>query len=143
MVQEVEDTLVSFLERGATIETDILSNIKLLLPPDVTKQLDDLIPPPPNAQPAVDEAAVFDEPPVMYTADSVLENQIGEHQAKQLHWMTWLQLKDTMHYSALGIVTSVVGLSDVMLGCEPGPTHHPTLSQAACGQMALSSCQQQ
>jgi hypothetical protein len=84
MVQEVEDTLVSFLERGATIETDILSNIKLLLPPDVTKQLDDLIPPPPNAQPAVDEAAVFDEPPVIYTADSVLENQIGEHQAAAL-----------------------------------------------------------
>jgi hypothetical protein len=78
----VEDTLVGFLERGATIETDILTNIKLLLPPDVTKQLDELIPPPPNAQPSAAETAVADEPPVIYTADSVLENQIGELQSK-------------------------------------------------------------
>lgn len=81
LVQEVEDTLVTFLERGATVETDILSNIKLLLPPDVTKQLDEFIPPPPNAQAAQQgyaEVVVVEEPPVIYTADSVLENQIGE-----------------------------------------------------------------
>lgn len=80
VLQEVEDTLVTFLERGATVETDILSNIKLLLPPDVTKQLDEFIPPPPNAQAAQQgyaEVVVVEEPPVIYTADSVLENQIA------------------------------------------------------------------
>lgn len=77
--QEVEDTLVSFLERGATVESDTLSVIKALLPPDVTKQLDELIPPPPNAQQQAWDAAMAEnnEPPVIYTADSVLENQIG------------------------------------------------------------------
>lgn len=71
---------MSFLERGATVETDILTNIKLLLPPDVTKQLDEIIPPPPNAQPVQQayEVVTVEEPPVIYTADSVLENQIGE-----------------------------------------------------------------
>lgn len=75
--QEVEDTLVTFLERGATVETDILANIKVLLPPDVTKQLDELIPPPPNSTSAVEEVEA-DEPMVIYTADAVLENQIGK-----------------------------------------------------------------
>jgi hypothetical protein len=70
--------LVSFLERGASAESDTLSIIKALLPPDVTKQLDELIPPPPNAQQqAYDAMAESNEPPVIYTADSVLENQIG------------------------------------------------------------------
>lgn len=78
VLQEVEDTLVSFLERGATAESDTLSIIKALLPPDVTKQLDELIPPPPNAQQqAYDAMAESNEPPVIYTADSVLENQIA------------------------------------------------------------------
>jgi hypothetical protein len=78
VLQEVEDTLVSFLEKGASVETDVLAAVKVLLPPDVTKQLDDLIPPPPNAQPYWDEAEEDNQPPVIYTADSVLENQIGE-----------------------------------------------------------------
>jgi hypothetical protein len=74
--QEVEDQLVTFLERGATVESDILANLKVLLPPDVTKQLDELIPPPPNSKPVVQEVEV-EEPVVIYTADAVLENQIG------------------------------------------------------------------
>lgn len=77
VLQEVEDTLVSFLEKGASVETDVLAAVKVLLPPDVTKQLDDLIPPPPNAQPYWDEAEEDNQPPVIYTADSVLENQIA------------------------------------------------------------------
>lgn len=76
VLQEVEDTLVTFLERGATIETDILANIKVLLPPDVTKQLDDLIPPPPNTQ-NVNVEQPEEVPTVIYTADAVLENQIA------------------------------------------------------------------
>jgi hypothetical protein len=77
-LQEVEDQLVTFLERGATVESDILANLKVLLPPDVTKQLDDLIPPPPNSKPAVPEFEVdYEEPTVIYTADAVLESQIG------------------------------------------------------------------
>lgn len=81
-MQEVEDTLVTFLERGASVETDTLSVIKAVLPPEVTKQLDELIPPPPNAQQQVYDTTVSEiEPPlVIYTADSVLENQIGKDQ---------------------------------------------------------------
>jgi hypothetical protein len=75
-LQEVEDQLVTFLERGATVESDILANLKVLLPPDVTKQLDELIPPPPTSKPAVPEFEV-EEPTVIYTADAVLESQIG------------------------------------------------------------------
>eukprot|EP00878_Enallax_costatus_P036734 GHUV01041280.1.p1 GENE.GHUV01041280.1~~GHUV01041280.1.p1 ORF type:complete len:178 (+),score=53.08 GHUV01041280.1:431-964(+) len=78
VMQEVEDTLVTFLERGATVETDILANIKVLLPPDVTKQLDELIPPPPNSQPTEVVVEPEEMPTVIYTADAVLENQIGE-----------------------------------------------------------------
>jgi hypothetical protein len=82
----VEDTLVSFLERGAGVETDILSVLKPLLPPDVTRQLDEFIPPPPNAQPQMyDDTAMDNEPPVIYTADSVLENQIGEGRHGSTH----------------------------------------------------------
>jgi hypothetical protein len=79
--QEVEDTLVTFLERGATLESDILNNVKVLLPPEVSKQLDELIPAPPNARPQPEYPEVeMQEPPVIYTADSVLESQIGEQQ---------------------------------------------------------------
>eukprot|EP00878_Enallax_costatus_P029799 GHUV01032356.1.p1 GENE.GHUV01032356.1~~GHUV01032356.1.p1 ORF type:complete len:239 (+),score=73.22 GHUV01032356.1:558-1274(+) len=77
VMQEVEDTLVTFLERGATVETDILANIKVLLPPDVTKQLDELIPPPPNSQPTEVVVEPEEMPTVIYTADAVLENQIA------------------------------------------------------------------
>ncbi|WIA28956.1 hypothetical protein OEZ86_011478 [Tetradesmus obliquus] len=76
VLQEVEDQLVTFLERGATIESDILANLKVLLPPDVTKQLDELIPPPPNSKPAMPEIEVA-EPTIIYTADAVLESQIA------------------------------------------------------------------
>eukprot|EP00879_Flechtneria_rotunda_P005220 GHRR01005503.1.p1 GENE.GHRR01005503.1~~GHRR01005503.1.p1 ORF type:complete len:257 (+),score=83.41 GHRR01005503.1:408-1178(+) len=77
VLQEVEDTLVSFLERGATVESDVLANLKLVLPPDVMRQLDELIPPLPSNQPPVDVVEVeLEEPPVVYTADAVLENQI-------------------------------------------------------------------
>uniref|UniRef100_A0A383WBX7 Uncharacterized protein n=1 Tax=Tetradesmus obliquus TaxID=3088 RepID=A0A383WBX7_TETOB len=76
VLQEVEDQLVTFLERGATIESDILANLKVLLPPDVTKQLDELIPPPPNSKPAMPEIEV-EEPTIIYTADAVLESQIA------------------------------------------------------------------
>jgi hypothetical protein len=88
--QEVEDTLVTFLERGATVETDILANLKTLLPPEVSAQLDEIIPPPPNAaggsrQPWQQQQyeggppSYDGEPPVtQFTADSVLESQIGE-----------------------------------------------------------------
>ena len=74
----MEDTLVEFLERGATIETDVLNNLKSALPGDVVRQLDELIPAPPNQQPEVIEV-IPEETTIIYTADAVLENQIGEH----------------------------------------------------------------
>ena len=69
---------MTFLERGAIVETDILANIKVLLPPDVTKQLDELIPPPPSSQTTEVVVEPEEMPTVIYTADAVLENQIGE-----------------------------------------------------------------
>lgn len=90
VLAEVEDTLVSFLERGATLEADILANVKVLLPPDVSKTLDELIPPPPSSSSSSNGSSVYGgsssqggyaaevvEPLVVYTADAVLENQIG------------------------------------------------------------------
>jgi hypothetical protein len=74
----VEDTLVEFLEKGVTLESDIISNIKPLLPPEVVQQLDEIIPEAPTASKAV-VAEVLDEqqPPVVYTADNVASNQVG------------------------------------------------------------------
>lgn len=90
VLAEVEDTLLTFLERGATVETDILANVKVLLPSEVVTQLDELIPPPPNAKPAAAAAQAWqgegEEPPtVIYTADSVLESQIASEMAEVRH----------------------------------------------------------
>jgi hypothetical protein len=81
-LQEVEDTLVEFLEKGATVESDILANVKSILPKEAADQLDALIPSPPIAQSwdaqsyqqqggwsggaGVEE----EEIPVIYTADA-------------------------------------------------------------------------
>lgn len=73
--------MITFLERGATVETDILANIKVLLPPDVTKQLDELIPPPPNSLTVAMVEPAVEEPTIIYTADAVLEKQIGGDKA--------------------------------------------------------------
>jgi hypothetical protein len=90
---------VTFLERGATVESDILANLKVLLPPDVTKQLDELIPPPPNSKPAVQEVEV-EEPVVIYTADAVLENQIGAQGGRSSVWWQQQQMACRQHVSA-------------------------------------------
>jgi hypothetical protein len=73
----VEDTLVEFLEKGVGLESDIIANIKPLLPPEVAQQLEEIIPEAPNAaQPAAELAAV-QGPPIMYTADNVASSQVG------------------------------------------------------------------
>jgi hypothetical protein len=41
---------VAFLERGATVEGDVLANVKSLLPPELAQQLSDIIPSPPTVQ---------------------------------------------------------------------------------------------
>jgi hypothetical protein len=75
----VEDTLVEFLEKGITLESDILSNIKPLLPPEVAQQLEEIIPEAPNAvQPVVAEVLAEQAPPIVYTADNVASSQVGE-----------------------------------------------------------------
>jgi hypothetical protein len=86
----VEDTLVEFLERGATVETDLLAGVKAVLPPDVARTLGDIIPPPPSADEGTTgsssayAAEGMEEPPVVYTADAVLANQIGGCRARAL-----------------------------------------------------------
>jgi len=97
-MQEVEDTLVEFLQRGASLETDVLSTLKSALPQDLAKQLDDVIPPLPEEEPyggpygaggsttsggwgggaGGGYGVVVDEPMAMvYTADAVADSQIG------------------------------------------------------------------
>ncbi len=39
---------MQFLERGATVESDVLANVKAVLPPEAATLLNDLIPEPPN-----------------------------------------------------------------------------------------------
>jgi hypothetical protein len=36
-VQELEDTVLSFLEKGVTVEQDVLANLKTVLPPDAAQ----------------------------------------------------------------------------------------------------------
>ncbi|KAG2454767.1 hypothetical protein HYH02_000602 [Chlamydomonas schloesseri] len=48
VMKEVEDTLVEFLEKGATVESDVLANVKTILPPEAATLLNELIPEPPN-----------------------------------------------------------------------------------------------
>jgi hypothetical protein len=50
-LQEAEDTLVEFLQRGAGIEADVLANIKAALPAELAQQLEAIIPPAPVMQP--------------------------------------------------------------------------------------------
>lgn len=79
----MEDTLVEFLERGATVESDILTNVKSALPPELAQQLQDLIPPLPNnnVPPTYDaqwnEQAQVEVPIAVYSADAVAESRIG------------------------------------------------------------------
>lgn len=91
VLQEVEDTLVEFLRRGAGLETDVLSSLKSALPQELAQQLDAVIPPlPDDAGGAAGGGAgggsgasgaygvVAEEPPaVVYTADAVADSQIA------------------------------------------------------------------
>lgn len=92
-VQEVEDTVVEFLEKGATLETDVLSNIKQMLPTDIASRLDTIIPQPPNSALNMDGRAgvqVYEDgmdalssasssaQTVVYDAASVLQDQVGK-----------------------------------------------------------------
>lgn len=49
--QEIEDNLVEFLDKGTTLETDILANLKTVLPSEATTILNEIIPEPPNSKP--------------------------------------------------------------------------------------------
>ncbi len=98
----MEDTLIEFLQRGASLETDVLSAVKAALPQDLAQQLDNAIPPLPTdgfnggggngggawgaggwsggasaGAGAVGEAAEETAVGMVYTADAVADNQIG------------------------------------------------------------------
>lgn len=84
--QEVEDTLVEFLEKGATVESDVLANVKTILPPEAATLLNELIPEPPNKSHGpnvvpvepLDVTAAPAAPAVTYYQADVVANQIGE-----------------------------------------------------------------
>lgn len=84
VLQEVEDQLVTFLERGATVESDVIANVKTILPPEAATMLTELIPEPPNKQPdamadAMGYAAPMDDasaqPAVTYYQSDVMNAQ--------------------------------------------------------------------
>lgn len=89
-LQEVEATLIEFLEKGTTVEQDVLSNVKAVLPAEAANILAELIPEPPNRQPQTGPVVNVPEdsmmsageepplPPVNYGAQDVLSSQVGE-----------------------------------------------------------------
>lgn len=73
LLEEIETRIVDFLERGATVEADILSNIKAVLPEDLANII-------PDAQTLVSSTSeptsgVMEEEPVTYTSASVAADQ--------------------------------------------------------------------
>ncbi|EFJ48791.1 hypothetical protein VOLCADRAFT_104621 [Volvox carteri f. nagariensis] len=80
LLKEVEETLVGFLEKGATVESDVLANVKTLLPPEAANLLNEFIPEPPNKQPDVVPVEAVDaapQPPVTYYQADVMANQVA------------------------------------------------------------------
>ncbi|GLC37385.1 hypothetical protein PLESTB_001593000 [Pleodorina starrii] len=80
VLKEVEDTLVEFLEKGATVESDVLANVKTVLPPEAANLLNELIPEPPNKQPNVvhvEPVEAAPQPPVTYYQADVMANQVA------------------------------------------------------------------
>ncbi|GIL77198.1 hypothetical protein Vretimale_3147 [Volvox reticuliferus] len=80
VLKEVEDTLVGFLEKGATVESDVLANVKTLLPPEAANLLNEFIPEPPNKQPNVvhvEPVEAVPQPPVTYYQADVMANQVA------------------------------------------------------------------
>lgn len=83
VLREIEDTLVECLERGATVEADVLANVKANLPPEVASIVTDLVPEPPTASssyapppPTYGGAAGDSAPQYAYTAESVHDTQV-------------------------------------------------------------------
>ncbi|GFR42023.1 hypothetical protein Agub_g2839 [Astrephomene gubernaculifera] len=80
LLKEVEETLVGFLEKGATVESDVLANVKTILPPEAASLLNELIPEPPSKQPnvvSVEPMDVASQPPVTYYQADVMANQVA------------------------------------------------------------------
>ncbi|KAJ9531366.1 hypothetical protein V8C86DRAFT_2577607 [Haematococcus lacustris] len=48
LLEEVESTVLEFLERGAVVEQDVLANLKTMLPAEAANVLSGFIPDPPN-----------------------------------------------------------------------------------------------
>lgn len=88
--QEIQDTMVEFLERGVSLETEVLSNVKSNLPPEMASVISDLVPEPPMASadtyapsssydmqaPSAAADVQAEETPYTFTAESVAANQV-------------------------------------------------------------------
>lgn len=64
--------MVDCLERGATVESDIYQNVRLLLPEDLRQNLPETFPLAPTPKPVVQS-----DEPVVYTSQSVAEEKKG------------------------------------------------------------------
>ncbi|GBF98862.1 hypothetical protein Rsub_11466 [Raphidocelis subcapitata] len=89
VLQEVESVLVECLQRGAAVETDVLSAVKAALPAELAAAVDGVVPPVPGEGGAAGGggyggyngyggAAQEDTAPaVVYTADAVADSQMA------------------------------------------------------------------
>lgn len=83
LLKEVEDIMVDCLEKGAIVESDIVNNVKTVLPPDVASVIDEIRPSPPNQQPFTEPMdmgmgpAPSSAPLVTYHQSDVQDSQIA------------------------------------------------------------------
>lgn len=84
LLKELEDLVVDFLEKGATIEQDVLANLKTVLPEQAANLLTELIPTPPfqRTQSTSAQADMNVQPMVYqgtsrYGQDDVMAEQIS------------------------------------------------------------------
>ncbi|KAG2495236.1 hypothetical protein HYH03_006509 [Edaphochlamys debaryana] len=119
VLKEVESTLVEFLEKGATVEGEVLANVKTLLPPEAANVLNELIPEPPNKQHQgmdgnvvpVEPMDVATPPPTYYQAD-VLGNQVASEMTEIKNAVTGLKTAlDAVRTNADAAATNILRLN--------------------------------
>ncbi len=106
--QEIEDTVVLLLERGAVVETDMLANLKTVLPAEAANVLTSIIPETPHSRgdssgggmPSYDSLATADDynyasgsagmsnaPTMTYSGQDVQNSQLGENNMYNEAWV--------------------------------------------------------
>jgi len=77
LFKELEETVCEFLEKGAGVETDILANVKTILPAEAANMLTELIPQPPVKEEVIIPVQPVDVPVTVYQPEDVFQSQIA------------------------------------------------------------------